>query len=182
MSPLKIKGENMNKKLLLLTAAPLVLTSCGYKMSKEKALALADDFAPITEVRKATVKTIMDVSKAEGVFEKLYKDKEETESSVPVVPLTKGELSALIEEDFNISSLLGKIYCTLSYDTDDIKKEYELPESTKINGSVKATATYTTDGYILKSTSKMNFSFEYSLSGITVKGAIKASTKTTYTY
>ena len=183
----------MNKRLpfvSFIAASALLFTGCASTVSKEEAEKFVEENYTSTEKKQATVHAIMDISKSEGIFESFFKvGKTEEDTKDNVSPITKLDLAGYAElGDFFKFKTQGKKFI-VEYDVKDMKdvmkmagQEGNLPEGAEFDGRASGKTVFNENGYPESDEASVNLSFEYSSSGITMKGALKMTSKVTYTY
>ncbi len=171
-----------NKTLLLSLACVTMLCSCGNSVSLEKAkehcAANYSQTAVEEKYQSATAKTVTDVKKSEGIFEKFFKaGKTEDETKYPVAIVTDDDLDNFGEDGkftINGKSLTASGKVDLKELLDDAA-EYA-------KGTATVKNEYNAEGLLTKSTTNMDLTMNYSAGGITISGSLKCSEVTTITY
>ena len=172
----------MKKSGLIATLSCLcLLVGCGKKITKQEAAEFAKENYSAEKASEAfsagSYKTVTKVSKAEGVFEKLFKDGETT-GSVSLIPTVAGDIASA--SDKTVITLSGS-KLSFSYTIKDAELK-EMFGYDGIKGSMKATASYNEYGLLVKSTEVIDIDFSATTMGVTVSGALKASIVQTCTY
>ena len=172
----------MKKSGLIATLSCLcLLVGCGKKITKQEAAEFAKENYSAEKASEAfsagSYKTVTKVSKAEGVFEKLFKDGEDT-GSMPLIPTVAGDIASA--SDKTVITLSGS-KLSFSYTIKDAELK-EMFGYDGIKGSNKFTASYNEYGLLVKSTKVIDIDLSAAMGGITISGALKASIVQTCTY
>lgn len=179
----------MKKRFLFASLASLaLLVSCGKTLSYDEAKKHCDDnysqSAASEKYSACSVKTVTDISKAEGMFESLYKTgkNESTANGVVAVMTSTGLATYGSKATYKASGKAMSI--SYSADAKEFLKEegVTLGDKDKYEGKMSYSVSINADGLITKSVEKMDIDFSMTTLGVTVSGAVKGTITTTYSY
>ena len=174
----------MKKSSLLASLASLaLLASCAKTVTFAEAKQHAADNYTLAAINEkyssGTFKSVTDVKKSEGIFEKTFKaGKTENSGSAALVPF------APISDSYTYKIDGKKMFVSYKLNPKDVLEEsgQKVPEGAELSGSASGSYSYNEVGLITKSVEKCDISFSYSLAGISVSGALKMSQTITYSY
>ena len=168
----------MKKKSFVTVLASLcLLVSCGTKVTYDEATKFCQDNYTLEAATDAfasgTFKTVVKVSKAEGVFEKLAPS--DASGDAAVAPTA---LASVLAYGNNATYTTSGKKLTISY-TMNVK---DILDMEGVEGEGKGSQTFNEYGLITKTTESVDYKIEASKLGLTVTGALKYTLTTTYTY
>lgn len=177
----------MKKAFLgLLTVSALALAGCATKMSKEEAKAFVKENYTSSAEKRAKVKSVTEVNKAEGIFKDLFKSgSEEYETlSTPVdvgFVESADSTACTFKKDgkklIYIIDLEGqKVLDHLGIESSKFPKGFNL--EAKFNSEAKTNE----EGYFVETVGEFSIDLSYEQAGIKVTGAVEVKNTSTYTF